>query len=144
MPMTDPTSRDTLEQNWQPIARPGFNELIGPIEFRDDPDGIRFRFLAEAKHRNSRGVVHGGMLMSFADTALGTTIRKGRASRVQATVQLELHFVRPAPMDGFIEMHCRIIRETRNLAFADGDILADGEIVAMARGVWKVLVSKSD
>lgn len=124
---------------WEDISTPGFNRLIGPIQIRTDEAILnQFRFVAEERHQNSRGVVHGGMLMSFADTAIGNTIRRGRRGRLQATIQLEMHFVRPAPVGATVEVSCRIVRETRNLVFADADILIGEEIVATARGVWKV------
>lgn len=123
---------------WTPIRRPGFNELIGPIEFCTTPSGaMRFRFHAQDKHRNSGGVVHGGMIMSFADTALGTMIRTGEPTRLQATVQLDVHFIRPTPIGSAVEMECRILRETRSLVFAQGEILVAGNVVASANGIWK-------
>ena len=56
----------------------GFNLYIGPLyRLPDAADGAlkRFAFIAEDKHMNSAGSVHGGMLMSFADTAMSRTSR---------------------------------------------------------------------
>lgn len=125
---------------WQMIEDDGFIGLVGPIFYLPFEDGIgRFRFQAEAKHSNRGGFVQGGMLMTFADRALGMTARKGHLPRPQATVQFDMHFIRTAKIGALVEMECRVVRETRSLIFLDGTILVGGEVVATARGVWKII-----
>jgi acyl-coenzyme A thioesterase PaaI-like protein len=51
-----------------------FAALVGPIFQRKDGDGVSFLFQAEEKHKNPRGVIHGGMLMTFMDNLLAHTI----------------------------------------------------------------------
>lgn len=70
------------------------------------------------------------------------TARKGHLSRSQATVQLDMHFMRTAKIGDLVEMECRMVRETRSLIFLDGMILVDGEVIATARGVWKIIDPK--
>ena len=48
-----------------------FLDLVGPLYFREVDGGLEFGFLAEQKHCNSRGLVHGGFLSTVADIALG-------------------------------------------------------------------------
>jgi uncharacterized protein (TIGR00369 family) len=124
---------------WLEMEDPGFIGLIGPIFYRPLAGGMgRFRFLGEPKHQNRNGVVHGGMLMAFADRSLGFTARQNAPDRKQATIQLDVHFIRPARIGQTIDMECRIVRETRSLAFVDGVLTVDGETIATARGVWKI------
>lgn len=42
-----------------------------PIWERRDADGMHYGFVADPRHANLLGVVQGGMLMTFADRALG-------------------------------------------------------------------------
>ena len=125
---------------WTDIEDDGFIGLVGPISYQPFEDGIgRFRFVAEAKHKNRGGFVQGGMLMTFADRALGMTARQKHAARAQCTVQLDMHFIRTAKIGQTVEMHCRVVRETRTLIFMDGELTCQGEILATARGVWKII-----
>ncbi len=45
------------------------------------------------KHLNKRGVVHGGMLMSFMDHLLGRTIHHAIGGATTATIQLDNQFL---------------------------------------------------
>jgi acyl-coenzyme A thioesterase PaaI-like protein len=58
-------------EGWRPVKDHGFIGLVGPIYSRKHEDGLEFGFRAQAKHANLRNVVQGGMLMTFADRALG-------------------------------------------------------------------------
>src|SRR5690606_13508512 len=62
---------DPQREGWSPHADEGFIEHVGPIWERRDADGTRYGFVAHPKHANLLGVVQGGMLMTFADRALG-------------------------------------------------------------------------
>jgi acyl-coenzyme A thioesterase PaaI-like protein len=82
--------------------------------------------------------------MTFADRALGYTARQGDMARRQATVQFDMHFVRPAKIGQTVEMECRVIRETRSLVFVGGELIANGDIVANAKGIWKITADRGD
>ncbi|MGH8742235.1 MAG: PaaI family thioesterase, partial [Burkholderiales bacterium] len=48
-------------------------ELIGPLYCRGEGLDLVVGLLAEAKHCNARGTVHGGILAALADVSLGYT-----------------------------------------------------------------------
>src|SRR5207244_12112110 len=56
-----------------PYRDEGFIGLVGPFWMRRSGDGCRYAFMAEPKHHSRRGIVQGGMLMTFADRAMGMT-----------------------------------------------------------------------
>ena len=62
----DHPSPDPAAAGWLPLSGDGFATLIGPLWHRPGADGTppRFAMLADARHANFHGVVHGGMLMS--------------------------------------------------------------------------------
>ncbi|NEI72562.1 PaaI family thioesterase [Rhizobium lusitanum] len=125
---------------WIPIEDDGFIGLIGPVLYKPFVDGVgRFRFTAEEKHRNRAGFVQGGMLMSFADRALGNTARERHPERAQTTVQFDIHFIRAARLGEVVEMECHILKETRSLVFMEGRITTEDELVATVKGIWKII-----
>jgi acyl-coenzyme A thioesterase PaaI-like protein len=63
-----------LRLGWIPEPPEGFIGLVGPIWRSPDVVG-HFRLLTAPKHQNRNGVVHGGMLMTLADRAMGYTAR---------------------------------------------------------------------
>lgn len=130
----------TAESDWIKMDEEGLFGLLGPVFHLPFCDGTgRFRFTAEPKHRNRLNSVHGGMLMAFADRAMGATARHARAPQRVTTVQLDMHFMRPARIGQTVEIECRVIRQTQSLLFIDGSLCSEGQVVATARGLWKSL-----
>jgi len=123
----------------------GFNHYIGPIyRLSVDSDGMgaRFGFIAEQKHMNSAGSVHGGMLMAFADVAMSQTTRLGVPRNTQpkagGTVSLTADFVGPGRLGDLIEAKVRVTRRTRTIAFMSADIFCKDRPILVATGLWKI------
>lgn len=135
-----------LEKNgWELHTDDGFLGLVGPVWARDVANGTgRFRFQAAPKHRNRVGVVQGGMLMTFADKALGTTARWDDLDRAQVTIQLDVQFIDSVQIGETVEINCRILKRTRRLAYMDGIMTVGARTVASARGVWRIMPAKSE
>lgn len=136
-----PALFDPAAAGWEPYAHDdtGFVGLTGPWWTRRDGDTHRFAFLAEHKHHNRRGVVQGGMIMTFADRAMGMTCWYANERQPQATVQLDVHFIDAVRIGEFVEMKCKVVRRTRSLVFMSGELVVGERVVATASGVWKTL-----
>jgi uncharacterized protein (TIGR00369 family) len=96
-------------------------------------------FVADAKHRNRRDVVQGGMLATLADRAMGQAGRLANGDRAHATIQLDLHYIDAVRIGELVEARCSVVRRTHAVIFIEADILADERLVAKAKGIWKVL-----
>ena len=78
-----------------------FEELVGPLCFKEDEDGrLRFAFEAAAQHANTAGQIHGGMLMTFADYALCLGAIHGLPDERCVTVSLSCEFTAPGQVGG--------------------------------------------
>ena len=130
---------DPAAAGWQPYSDEGFIGLVGPFWTRRDGDKVLFAFMAEQKHHNRRGVVQGGMLMTFADRSLGMTAWYANGEKPQATVHLDVHFIDAVQIGEFVEAKCRVVRRTRSLIFMSGELMVGDRTVATANGVWKAL-----
>lgn len=130
---------DLAAQGWRPVKDHGFIGLVGPIFSRQRDDGLEFGFRAEAKHANLRGVVQGGMLMTFADRALGRNAWKAAGEKPVATIEFNMQFVTAGELGEFLEIRPEVVRKTSSLVFLRGDIAAGGRIVATATGIWKIV-----
>jgi uncharacterized protein (TIGR00369 family) len=133
------TPFDPASHGWEAIADDGFIGLVGPIWQKSNETGMRFAFLADPKHHNRRGVVHGGMIMTFADRALGMTARHATGNKPHATIQLDVHFVDAVQVGEFIEARAEVVRRTRSLIFMKADLVVGTRVVAAANGIWKIL-----
>jgi acyl-coenzyme A thioesterase PaaI-like protein len=130
---------DPAAHGWEKYDADGFIGLVGPFWMKPDGDSYRYAFLADPKHHNRRGVVQGGMLMTFADRSMGMTSWYANGKKPQATVHLDVHFVAAVQIGEFVEAKCRVVRRTRSLIFMSGELSVGDRIVATANGVWKAL-----
>jgi len=137
-----PARFDPATAGWEPYQDKGFIGLVGPFWMRRCGESYLYAFRAEPKHENRRGVVQGGMLMTFADRSMGMTCWYANAHQPQATVQLDVHFIDAVAIGEFVEAKCRVVRRTRSLVFMSGELVVGDRVVATANGVWKTLGGK--
>ena len=134
-----PAAFDPAAAGWEAYRDDGFVGLVGPFWSRPDGDGFRYAFMAAPKHHNRRGVVQGGMLMTFADRSMGMTCWYANGKQAQATIQLDMHFIDAVQIGEFVEAHYRVVRRTRSVVFMSADLMVGARLVATASGMWKVL-----
>src|SRR4051812_35765691 len=121
---------------WEKVEDKGFTGHVGPIWRRDRGDGLEFAFRAEPKHANLRNVLQGGMLMTFADRALGRNSWRAAGEKPVATVEFNMQFVTAGKIGEFFEIRPEVVRKTSSLVFVRGDRT---RVVATATGIWKIL-----
>ena len=133
---TEDATFDPAAQGWERVRGHNFGELVGPIWRKGD--GL-FGFVTADKHRNHRGIVHGGLLMTFADQAMGMTGRRKTGEKPHATIELNMQFIGGVKVGDFVEAHCDVVRETRSVLFIESKLKIGAQIVASASGIWKIL-----
>lgn len=119
----------------------GFSALIGPLLSRSEDGHWVHGIRVEARHLNARGVVHGGLIASLADQALGMAVWDALGHHPCATVQLNVQYVAAGREGDFLTVRSEVIRTTRSVVFVRGLVNAGELTVAMADGVWKKLGS---
>src|SRR5450755_2254475 len=91
--MTDKAAEKLRASGWSVVETSGFLHLIGPLWQRLVDGEHEYALVAQDKHHNRRGLVQGGVLMTFADRTCGMTARQVSGRTTLATVQLDVHFV---------------------------------------------------
>jgi len=140
--MQDQTSSKPFEpaaHGWEPYSDDGFIGLVGPFWTRSEGGTHRFALLVQPKHHNRRGVLQGGMLMTFADRSMGMTCWYANGKQPQATVHLDVHFVDAVHVGEFVEAKCKVVRRTRSLIFMSAELVVGERVAGTANGVWKTL-----
>lgn len=137
--MTDAAAEKLKTRGWTKVDATGFIALVGPLWHRVVKDVHEYALITEDKHHNRRGVVQGGVLMTFADRTCGMTGRFVSGSPSLATVQFDTQFVDAARIGEILLSRPRVIRSTRSLIFLTTELTAGERCVAMASGVFKVM-----
>ena len=140
----DTSSRDERvvelqAQGWLPQKGSGpFFQLIGPLWKRRTGDVFEYAMLAEHRHLNSAGVVHGGLLVSLIDQVISQVVWYATDRLPMATVQLDSHFLAPAHEGDLIVASARITSKARSLAFVTGELAVDETTVLMTQAIMKL------
>ena len=140
---------DPAAHGWQPLPVGGFPAHVGPFWHRpatssqppDEPSDAppRFAMLADARHLNIHGIVHGGMVMTFADTGLGITVWHAMGRRPCVTVQFGCQFLDAVQAGDFVELDAEILRRSSTVVFMRGTLRVGTRTTGAVEGVWKMI-----
>lgn len=91
-------------------------------------------------HTNSRGLIHGGLIASLADNAMGYSCAHvmGWTSRL-VTVSLAVDFIGTAEIGQWLTVEPDVIKTGSTICFVQSLVKADGAIIARANGTFRVL-----
>ncbi len=137
--MTDKAAEKLKASGWTIVETTGFLHLIGPLWQRVVDGEHQYALVAQDKHHNRRGLVQGGVLMTFADRTSGMTARYVSGRTTLATVQMDTHFVDSGKIGEILLSKPRVVRATRSLIFTATEVTAGQRCIAMASGVFKIL-----
>jgi acyl-coenzyme A thioesterase PaaI-like protein len=140
--MTDKATEKLKSSGWTIVETSGFLSLVGPLWQRVVDDEHEYALVAQDKHHNRRGLVQGGLLMTFADRSSGMTARYISGRPTLATVQMDTHFVDSAKIGEILRSRPRVVRSTRSLIFTTTEVTVDKRCIAMASGVFKILTNE--
>jgi uncharacterized protein (TIGR00369 family) len=131
---------DGVPEGFKPFnPRDDFVGYNGPLWLKPEADGLRVGLLVEKRHCNPMGVVHGGMMMTLADMVMGMGCGFVTGIRFpHPTISMNCDFIRGTKIGQFVEGKGHIARRTRNLIFSSCELVADGEVMLTASGVFKM------
>jgi acyl-coenzyme A thioesterase PaaI-like protein len=138
-PAYDPQPYDPLADGWKVLPERGFPVHVGTFFSKRFEDGYRFGFVAEPRHANIGGVVHGGMLVTFVDDMFGLSVHFAVDRRPVSTIQLNTRFISPARPGDFVVCIPQVQRVTKSVVFIRGEVFVGDRLVLSADGVWKIL-----
>ncbi|MBP1961715.1 PaaI family thioesterase [Paenibacillus aceris] len=120
-------------------AEPTFWGFLG-CEFVAMKDGIvTIALEAKSHHLNPIGIVHGGVLSSLLDNAMGIVIMTARPEDKVVTTNLNVHFVAPL-YEGRLTVTAELIHQSRKMITAQGRVMdRDGNLGTMGTGTFRVI-----
>ncbi len=132
-----------LPEGFWPISRTSpFTDLIGPIYQKADESGLIIGLVAEEKHCNARGIVHGGVLGTLADIAMGYSAAFSTKPPIaMVTTSLTVDYVGMAEKGDWIEVHTDVHKVGRSTAFANCYFHVGSKRIVRASAVFSVIAS---
>ena len=97
-------------------------------------------FRVGEQHTNLGGVLHGGMLATFADTLLPycAMYQALGGRRFLPTISLQIDYLAPATIGAWVQGSADVLRMTRNMLFMQAIITADDTPIARVSGIFKL------
>jgi uncharacterized protein (TIGR00369 family) len=116
-----------------------------PIYAKQTADAVILALRLAEPHTNARGLVHGGLIASLADNAMGLSCRlkADDAADGLVTVNLSVDYLGSAHVGQWLAVETGFVRAGGSLCFAQSFITADGKPCARANATFKILRGKS-
>ena len=117
----------------------GFAGRLGAVVTGTEEGTARLEFEATDEHLNPAGTVHGGVLATLVDTAMGTAVRSATDDGdVPATSQLTVTYLRPGKT-GRLTVEARVRTRGEHLTVCEADVDQDGRNLVHAVATFALL-----
>ncbi|MBI3701055.1 MAG: PaaI family thioesterase [Afipia sp.] len=116
-----------------------------PIYAKVTSDAFILALRLAKPHTNSRGMVHGGLISTLADNAMGLSCGlhiKEPGSRL-VTISLSVDFLSSASVGQWLEVATNFVKTGGSICFAQSLVTADGEPCARANATFKIVKPKA-
>lgn len=126
------------------MARSAFHRWAGIDLVRAEPGEVEVALRAEDHHLNLLGTVHGGMLATVADTAMGLAMRtRAEPGSAYVTAQLDVHYLVPGRAGRIVGIG-RAVKSGRQTGYAEADVLEGDRLLARASATFIVVRERPD
>src|SRR5919206_159271 len=117
----------------------GYAERLGVRSEQTGEGRAAVRFEATDEHLNPAGTLHGGVLATLVDTAMGQAVRSVTGDDdVPATSQLTVTYLRPGK-PGPLEVTARVRIRGEHLTVCEAEVEQDGRGLAHALATFALL-----
>jgi uncharacterized protein (TIGR00369 family) len=131
----------TVPDDFQPHFRQSpVTDPWQPLFSRVRPGGTDLLFEVRPAHCNSRGFLHGGVLATLCDNAMGLSLGMslGHDGPQVVTVTLSVDYTGSARLGETVLIAPRVIRAGGTLGFCDALVSAGDVVVARANATFRV------
>jgi len=113
-----------------------------PLYSKKTDTGIIIGLYVDKQHCNSSGFVHGGLISALSDNAMGLSCARHydrESLDGLVTISLHVYFTNSVKKGDWMECVTHSISTGRNIATAQGQVMANGKLCAMIGATFKVL-----
>jgi uncharacterized protein (TIGR00369 family) len=136
------TPEQDIPEGFVPLATTSpYLMLSGPLYQKPAADGsVILGVRIERKHTNMRGITHGGMLVTLADSALGRNLGLSRTPhQPMVSVSLSTDFLGSAHPGDWLEAHVQVRKHGSRLSFAECFLTVGDKPIVRTSGVFAVV-----
>lgn len=129
---------EEVPAGFQPLFRTSpFLDVLGPLYCRAAGSGLIIGLRVAPKHANARGLIHGGVLMTLCDIAMGYAAAHSENPPLTfTTAHVSTDFAGSAKVGDWLESRPNIQRIGGRLAFVSVDLIVNSIRIVHASGVY--------
>ena len=125
-------------------AKPRFIQHVGMRIEDAGPDHSRCTLDVQDFHLNGTGVVHGGVLFTLADTAMGAVMYSLlEEGEICATIEIKIGYFKPV-FDGALVCTATLVNKGKSIASLEASIHQGDVLVSRASGTFSIFRRKTD
>jgi acyl-CoA thioesterase len=130
---------ETLQDLRTRVAGSAFHTGLGMQVEAASEGSVTLSIEARPDQLNLGGSVHGGVLASLADTAMGLAVRTAiEPGRRHVTIQLAVQYLAAAQPGRRVTAEGTVVRAGSQIAFAEAELRQGARTVARAQGAFSV------
>jgi uncharacterized protein (TIGR00369 family) len=120
-----------------------FTDPWEPLYSKRTDNAVHLGLRLAKPHTNARGLIHGGLIASLADNAMGYSCAQATGWVTSfVTISLAVDYVGSADIGQWLAVECEVIRTGSTICFAQALIKADDVVIARANGTFRVVPKK--
>jgi len=133
-----------MKKTFEQISiKPGFMKHNGGLLFREiSKNEYEFKTTIKENHLNKASITHGGYIASIIDAGAGSAAHRVSENKICVTISLDIKFIGATKLGDKIIGYTKIQKKTNSLVFLVCHLQCNGEMIATASGVWKILTKK--
>ena len=130
-----------IPEGFEPHFRKSpFTDPWEPLYSKKSEKSVSMGLRLARAHTNARGLIHGGLIASLADNAMGYSCAQATDWKTSfVTVSLSVDYVGSAGIGQWLAVDCEVIRTGSTLCFAQSMIKADDAVIARASATFRVV-----
>ena len=134
-----------IPEGFEPHFRKSpFTEPWEPLYSKKTEKAVIIGLRLAKPHTNSRGLIHGGLIASLADNAMGYScaLVMGWTTSL-VTISLAVDYVGSAEIGQWLAVESEVIKTGSTICFAQSLVKADDTVIARANGTFRVVPKKA-
>ena len=130
-----------IPEGFEPHFRKSpFTDPWEPLYSRRTEKAVIMGLRLAKPHTNARGLIHGGLIASLADNAMGYSCAQATGWVTSfVTISLSIDFTGGAGIGQWLSVESDVIRTGGTIFFAQSLIKADDIVIARANGTFRVV-----
>ena len=133
-----------IPEGFEPHFRKSpFTEPWEPVYSKRTDRSVIIGLRLAKPHTNGRGLIHGGLIASLADNAMGYSCAQSTDWTTSfVTISLAVDYVGSAQIGQWLAVESDVIKTGSTICFVQSLIKADDAVIARASGTFRVVPKK--